>query len=42
MRCLDYYHLDKKYRMSFCLYVSKIYGTKTISFGDKVIIEGII
>lgn len=39
---LDYYHLNQGYLMSFCFNKNKQVGVKTITLGDKTIVEGVV
>jgi hypothetical protein len=39
---LDYYHINKGYMLSFNFNKSKVSGMKTLTFGDKVIVEAVV
>ncbi|MCR5454338.1 MAG: ATP-binding protein [Bacteroidales bacterium] len=39
---LDYYHISKGYMLSFCFNKNKTSGVKTITIGDKAIVEAVV
>nr|MCR5454607.1 AAA-like domain-containing protein [Bacteroidales bacterium] len=39
---LDYYHINKGYMLSFCFNKNKVSGVKTITIGDKEIVEAVV
>jgi hypothetical protein len=39
---LDYYHINKGYMLSFNFNKSKVSGMKTLTFGDKEIVEAVV